>query len=84
MIFQHRNKIAGRVLEPCYCLRPSPITVSYTFFVRLQLAIIVLEFHTCRGKLVHRCFDVLHLEVQDGESGRSMVRLGIDKYYIAP
>src|SRR6185503_14123040 len=58
-------------------------TTSDAAFVSLDVRqIVVFESHTHSVELVHCCFDVVHMKIQDGERGRGMVWLGIQEHCV--
>src|SRR5712692_197924 len=78
LLFEHRKDVACGVFEPRYLWTWA---AEDTSLVGLELALVVaLKAHTPPRQLGHRLFDVGHGEIENGESRRSMVGLGIDEH----
>src|ERR1700682_965227 len=83
-LFDNRQEVPGRVLEPgdirAPMLRPA---AQDAFLVRLRNIVVVLELHAPTCEIVDRRVDVVDPEVQDGDRGRLVIALGIGKHCTA-
>src|SRR5438105_858337 len=76
LLIDHRQVIAGRVLEP---RDVHSVIAMNAFGVGLQLAVVMFEGDTARLQLIDGTIDVLDREIHNGERGRRVIRFGIHK-----